>query len=1012
MVALSYSAGAAEVNLTTDNAQGPWNTMTEPTVFVVNGDLELKPAEGSAAATSHVFSSICEYAFKGTANADGTKPTLTIKDYIADTSKGVYLLNSGETGDHYVGKVDPDTVHLDKDGISFSDFEKVDISGNKGFKSLIYNVYYGVRGLLNAEPWGAFYKYSDSTGVSFCNIGKLFMKDNTLKNEDGSLIYVQPKTEDANDWQEQKLEFKNIGEAVFEGNNATAISSYVRVEFEQIGKLVFANSSKTSGYRKGGAIRVSAPGGSLEFSAPVTYFSLKDCGDVYFLNNKAGYGGAIHITPSTKKNDNRFLMSADKGNIIFKGNTMRVATALGPNFASGGINSNWGSEVLNSIFLAKNSLQTDYSAGHLSFRAQEGKEISFYDPIKDHCPACDTNPDYTPTYFNGESLEEGLAYGGVIRFSGNYVRDYITMTEEEKAAGEDGLTNFERRLSKSYKSGFNMKGHLYGGSLIIEDGAILGRTTSSEWFGEQTSTSFDHHQGILEMSRQGAINVCDATFDGKSAILRTEKDCTLVAGNSHKGGNYDGSIDMGKGFSFDFPHFLETAAKTESMSGLKLNTPLLKLGGKLWVYDNAATYENAVWKNSHRFMVLDTKEVETTEGDMEAIASTVTESDKVESPYTYKGSWTMEWKDADKDGVQDELYAIWTPESDRGAITIDPVKRGALAENSLWSSATNLHTMGNAAMKQLGMARLFNDGRYEKKNIYDGKLGLVEIQTTFIPALSRHIWVQGLGDFSSHETQGDVAGYRYNGGGVAVGMDTLLGRYLGYLGIGLGQVWGRNEARGVHEYTKQESTMGTLYWGKGGKLNSRHSWATRAALSYGQTENRMKSWFGNGQEAHGRFDNKTFFGQLEFIYRTKVRENLYLNFLAGVEYTHGKREAFSESGSYARDFDSSRLENLSLTPGVEVEHTSSLAGKTWVNTLRLSYVGDVYRKQPEARVYGRYSDATWTAYSVDPSRHGIRCGWESALQLNEQWSLNAEYNIEGREKAIYQQVRAGVSYLF
>lgn len=183
---------------------------------------------------------------------------------------------------------------------------------------------------------GGGYKYSDSSGVSFCNIGKLFIKGNSLKNEDGSLIDVQPKTEDAKDWQEQKLQFKNIGETVFEGNNATAITSYVRVEFEQIGKLVFANSTKTSGYRKGGAIRVSAPGGSLEFSAPVTYFSLKNCGNVSFLNNKAGYGGAIYITPSTKKNENRFLMSADGGNIIFKGNTMNVSTALGPTFSKGG----------------------------------------------------------------------------------------------------------------------------------------------------------------------------------------------------------------------------------------------------------------------------------------------------------------------------------------------------------------------------------------------------------------------------------------------------------------------------------------------------------------------------------------------------------------------------------------------------------------------------------------------------------------------------------------------------
>ena len=986
--------------LTPTDASGSWGALVNPTVFVLNQDVDLHPANGSTQMTAPLFSSICKLSFVGQDRDADSRPSLTMKDYLADSSKSVYLMLSDAASYR-------DSEDGNKSGISFSYLKNLEISGNEGFADLLR--------VHSNDPDG-------SEGISFSHIGRLAFVNNTNKSAGGRLIYANPKKMGEETYRDAIVSFKDIGEVVFDGNNAMAVHSSSGIAFEGIGKLEFKNSAHSdSSFKYGGAIHVYAPTDALDPSAPLTYFSLQNCGDVLFQNNKASYGGAICLQASAQQHNHRFLLSADNGNIVFKGNTMSVTSVLGPSFATGGLKGKLGKECLSSIFLFKFAQKSPSYAGRLSFRAQEGREISFYDPIRSTCTTCQgKHDDYTPTYFNGESLEEGRLYGGTIRFSANYVRDYITMTEAEKNGGEDGQTNYDRRVAISSKSGFGMQGHLFGGRLIVEDGAILGRTYSSAWVeGEEpTRTSFDHHQGILEMSRQGAINVCNAVFHGKDAVLRTEKDCSIVAGDTHKEGRHEGFVDMSQGFSFDFPHFLEDVTKTESMSGLKLDTPLLKLGGKIWVYDNKGTYEQSVWKSKHRFLVLDTRNVAATEGALVeengGIASTVADSHRVEDPYAYKGTWTIEWLDSDQNGVEDELYAIWTPDSagTGGDIVIDPVKRGSLAENTLWSSATNLHTMGNAAMKQLGMSRLFNDGRYRKEKVYDEKCGLVETHTSYTAAPRFNAWVQGLGDFSSHQTQGDVAGYRYEGGGVAAGMDIRLGRHLGYLGIGIGQIWGRNTARGVQEFTRQESTMGTLYWGKGVRLRGRRSLVMRGALSYGQTENRMTSWFDDGLGAHGRFDNETLYGQLECIYRMQVRENLSVNVFAGVEYTNGEREAFSESGSYARDFESSRLENLSIPVGVEIEHEGALGGRPWLNTWRLSYVGDVHRKQPEAGVYGRYSDAEWTAYSVNPSRHGIRCGWESTLQLNEKWSLNAEYSIEGRENALYQQVRAGATYQF
>ncbi|KZN26810.1 polymorphic outer membrane protein middle domain-containing protein [Chlamydia pecorum] len=262
----------------------------------------------------------------------------------------------------------------------------------------------------------------------------------------------------------------NSGPILFTQNSAKetgggAIASSSTTTISNNGSIVFSQNTATGTTANGGAIScttTTAGGGggggggggaqttpelTLNGNASVTFsnntaegnggavyanvLSLESNGEVSFFNNTsgntttAGKGGAIAIADS-----GTLSLSADKGNIIFNGNTV-IATGNSP------------TTTHNAINLAS-------TATIKALRASSGNSIFFYDPITNDPAGNPPNPPATPLVLNEASNSQ--SYSGSIVFSG----EKLSETETSQAAN---LT-----------STINQPATLASGSLVLKSG--------------------------------------------------------------------------------------------------------------------------------------------------------------------------------------------------------------------------------------------------------------------------------------------------------------------------------------------------------------------------------------------------------------------------------------------------------------------------------------------------------------------------------------------------------------
>lgn len=84
----------------------------------------------------------------------------------------------------------------------------------------------------------------------------------------------------------------------------------------------------------------------------------------------------------------------------------------------------------------------------------------------------------------------------------------------------------------------------------------------------------------------------------------------------------------------------------------------------------------------------------------------------------------------------------------------------------------------------------------------------------------------------------------------------------------------------------------------------------------------------------------------------------------------------------------------------------------WSNYLAVSYIPDVYRKNPEAVALLTSQDYSWTVRGIKPLRNAVRLEYGTRLQLNPSWALFAGYSMEGRKNSVYHNANAGFSVSF
>jgi len=588
---------------------------------------------------------------------------------------------------------------------------------------------------------------------------------------------------------------------------------------------------------------------------------------------------------------------------------------------------------------------------HLQLAAAQGREVRFNDPI--------TSSAYSTVTLslNQYTDDEGNSHAtdGSVIFSG------------ELYQGDDA------HLVSSRYSNFKGQTTLYGGALILEHNVVFGNA------GLRDDTSMTLEHGTLEITGGSVINAASFSIKNGDAVLRPGTTAFINAKD----------VDLSRGFVFDMQKQAQEAASLANATGLSISaTGSFTLGGSIGIMDTGTTadyfYADNSWAQQRAFIVL-TDANQTHTDDFSGVHSLATGSGRVDSPYAYTGSWSHQWVDVDGDGFPEQLQLVWTPAEDAAIRDILPELAGTLAMNSMWSSASNAKNMSRAALGNLDAQR-------------------------FIAGPENNYWVKGMGDFLNHASEGVRDGFDYHGGGYSVGADRRITSHA-ILGLGFGDLYGKMRGRSFAGDIDQQTRIGMLYGGWHKVLNRKNTLLVTGTAGYGWTDNKMNS-FHTGGRSHGKWTNETLFGTFTGKWSRRVNETVAMEVMLGLEYTDVTQEAFTEKGWDARRFEKGRLKNLSVPVGVGLTHRSELKGREWINSAMVSYVPDVYRRNPSAQTERLLNGYRWKAEGTSPDRNGVRVNVNSALQLNARWRMYAGYEFEGRSKATAHRFNAGVSYAY
>lgn len=883
-------------------------------------------------------------------NAGNYNGALEISGNTSFTNTGKITMDGNKAGWGYgVGQFQGD--------LTFANTRDISISGNK---SIDYS--YGALAVKGE--------------TSFTNTGKITIDDNTARWNGGAALF------------EEGVTFANTGDISISGNSADNYSGAMEVtgdtSFTNTGKIALDNN--TAGWHYGvGIFR-----GDLTFA---------NTGDISISGNKStdyGYGalvvegeislvntGKVTISENTAKWDvgalqannglefinNRggvliennavdgvagamylafhdAVFSADQGDIIVKGNTEK----------RGGDN-----PILNSIVFGTDGT---FSMDSVALRAQEGNSVTFYDPFRNGGDgaeydniAFDLNKseDVDATPYDGTAPE----FAGTIRFSGAEADKLITQAEGESEA------DWQKRLDESKYFNVSGKTTLYDGTLILEDGVTYGNSDLSK------DSSFTVKKGTLEITGNSSVN-SNAIALESGVTLRTGRGATFRAD----------TVDISKGVIFDFRPFMDDYSSGLHIEQASSHT----MGGLMGVADSLSDYAHNRWATEQHFLAISIGDeaLPGTTGDFDDIYSSATGTNVVDSPYTYAGYWTKEWTDEDGDGINEHLYAVWNPTAKIKEIL--PELAGSDIGNSMWSSASNIKSVSNAALGQVGITR-------------------------FLLGPENNFWIKGLGDFTYHATHNGIDGYDYNGGGYAVGADRRFTPNT-ILGAAFGNLYGTNKSRTWISEVDQTSYTALLYGAWRKQLSPNNAITINGSAGFGWVTNKLDSYY-EGGASHGKWQNRMGFATLQATWDHNLNKSWTLSPFLGIEYTQVNQNSFTETGYDARHFDRGDLKNLSLPVGVGISKSIQFSnGVQWVNSLAVSYVPDVMRNDPKTQATRLLNDFTWTSRGVRPDRNAVRVNYNSTLVINPRWTTYAGYEFEGRNKSTYHRVNAGVSYAF
>lgn len=477
-----------------------------------------------------------------------------------------------------------------------------------------------IEGNTSSNGRGLGFITSYSRNVLFEDTGNITFKNNLGSTGSSAMVYSR----DGRSTGEFGVVFRKTGNVSFENNTAQGIYSISGALLSGIDQVRFVNSS---GAQDGGAIF------SRSFAGDKVSVAIVDCGDVLFEGNKSrARGGAIEVELMNDDNTERsIVLSADRGDIVFKGNLHENDTTLG-----------FSNPVANSIYINVNGSNYQPSVfGTLDLRAQEGREISFYDPIMtgqfatghakaqtgvtviDFNKTADASDPVTAEY-GGNAPSR---YNGTIRFSGKETASYIVKDQNSS----ESASAYQARLEQSRYSDVIARTTLHDGELIIEQDAVFGHKNLSTLKSKGMESSLSVTKGLLDLNTRGVINACNVEFSGANAIVRADGSGTINAL----------SASMNQGIGVDLGYYI-AGGQASDHAGLKISSTTFSLGGNVTIHDDAAGfYASDIWADDQTFTLFTlTKSSGGVFGSFDGIESFLAGSDTVTGS-GYQGIWSL-----------------------------------------------------------------------------------------------------------------------------------------------------------------------------------------------------------------------------------------------------------------------------------------------------------------------------------------------------------------------------------
>lgn len=304
----------------------------------------------------------------------------------------------------------------------------------------------------------------------------------------------------------------------------------------------------------------------------------------------------------------------------------------------------------------------------------------------------------------------------------------------------------------------------------------------------------------------------------------------------------------------------------------------------------------------------------------------------------------------------------------------------SILANTLWSSTHSVTNFAATAVSQLST----------RKNGHSG------------------VWVSGLGDFANASGKGFSQGYKYSGGGYALGADhAFTSHFIG--GLAFGQTFGTNKAKGnKYASTEQNGIMGGLYTRFSNEMSKEDTLFIDSWIAYGSIDNKGQlQQTGDESISSAKWlDNVVTFGT-RASWQIKM-ENLLLTPFIGIEYSHGEQNDIVMND---RRYYDGAVQNWTVPVGITCTKKFSLGGEQYlIPEITVAYEGDISRQNAAVAtdIFGKKSKAQ----GVDPGQNAILGNVGLTWMITSQWSAGACYNLEKRSSMTNQSVSGMVRFSF